>query len=221
MPGLPLLTHLDILFKMISDDKITAIKNWLGSGSINIIGRPFSGKDCQGNKLAELLGGNLIGGGDLLRNSHNSDRVRSFIDQGHMLPSDEYLAIVTPYLHQTQFEKQPLILSAVGRWHGEETAIIQALNLSNHDLKLVIHLDISTDESKKRWINANSHCDRGDRADDNEIILAARQKEFQDKTLPVIEFYKNLGILIEVDGNKNRDDVTSAIIDSIFEKISN
>jgi len=34
---------------MNSSEKIEKIKEWLGAGAVNIFGRPFAGKDAQGN----------------------------------------------------------------------------------------------------------------------------------------------------------------------------
>lgn len=204
---------------MLDYEKINAIKSWLGSGAINIIGRPFSGKDCQGKRLADIFEANLIGGGDILRSSHDNENVRFFIDQGKMLPSDDYLRIMEPYFHQSRFNHKPMILSAVGRWHGEEPIIMNALESSGHNLKLVIYLDIDAEESTNRWRALESCDDRGNRKDDKIETLNTRQQEFNQKTLPVIEFYRNLEILIDIDGKKSRDEITNNIINSIYNKI--
>ena len=45
-------------------DKIEIIKQWLGSGAINIFGIQFAGKDTLGIPLAEKLGAVFISSGD-------------------------------------------------------------------------------------------------------------------------------------------------------------
>ncbi|MFZ2494793.1 MAG: hypothetical protein WAW60_03430, partial [Candidatus Saccharimonadales bacterium] len=61
--------------------------------------------------------------------------------------------------------------------------------------------------------------DRGDRLDDsNRDIVSTRLKKFQDEIMPVIEFYRQKGLLIEVDGSKSREEVTEAIIDALATK---
>lgn len=206
---------------MLDFEKIKKIKAWLGNGSINLIGRPFSGKDCQGLRLAEIFEANLIGGGDILRGSHDSKNVRFFIDQGKMLPSDDYINIIEPYFHQERFKNKPIILSAVGRWHGEEPFIMSALESSGHKLKLVINLNIEFNESIKRWKALDLNNDRGNRRDDVIELLKVRQQEFNNKTLPVIDYYRNQNILIDIDGHKTRDEITLDIINSIYDKIFN
>jgi len=200
---------------MYDQKQIDAIRNWLGAGSINIFGRPFSGKDSQGVRLAELFDGNLVGGGEILRGGTMPDHIKEYMRTGKLIPSDDYVNIVLPYLNQSHLVDKPLILSSVGRWHGEEDGVIKALEQSNHPLKAVIYLDISGTESHNRWLAREINNDRLNRHDDTMEILNIRFKEFQEKTLPVLDYYKNLGILITVDGKGTRDEVTNNIIDSL------
>ncbi len=200
---------------MYNQTQIDAIKNWLGSGSINIFGRPFAGKDNQGRLLIDTLGGNLIGGGEILRGSTIPDHIKQFINDGKLIPSDDYVNIVLPYLSQAKFANEPLFLSSVGRWHGEEDGVIRSLAASNHPLKAVIYLKISNNDSHNRWLARDINNDRSIRHDDTEAILQTRFDEFQNKTLPVVDYYRQLGILIEIDGNQTRAAVTSDIIDEL------
>lgn len=202
---------------MYDNYKLDAIKNWIGSGSINIFGRPFSGKDAQGKRLAKLLGGNLVGGGEILRHTP-SNHIKQHIDNGQLIPSNDYADIVLPYLSQTNLVNKPLILSAVGRWHGEETAVIDSLKKSNHQLKAVIYLDISNNDSYNRWFALKTYNDRTNRHDDTEEVLRTRFAEFQNKTMPVIDYYRNIGILIEIDGGRTRDEVNDDIINALYKQ---
>ena len=200
--------------------KIKFIANWLGSGSINLFGRPLSGKDSQGKRLAELFHGNLISGGDILRNSDIPVHVREALDAGNLVPTDDYIKIVLPYLSREYLSNQPLILSSVGRWHGEEDGVIQVLEKSNHDLKAVVYLDISEDEAIKRYYASQEIADRHNRADDDIEKLTTRFAEFNNKTLPVIDFYKNRGLLIEIDGIGSRDAITDNIINNLYDFVN-
>ena len=61
--------------------------------------------------------------------------------------------------------------------------------------------------------------DRGDRADDKAIeTFYVRLKEFRTKTLPVIQHYKSLGLLIEVNGHQLREAVFNEMIDKLYTK---
>ena len=188
------------------------ITDWIGNGSINIFGRPFAGKDSQGRRLAEIFKGNLLGGGEIMRGSDIPERIKSEMRAGKLIPSADYVTIVLPYLSKPEFANAPMILSSVGRWHGEEPGVMVALQASNHPLKAVVYLRLEEADVMDRWRDHENRKDRSERHDDSELILETRFQEFRDKTLPVIEFYKNKGLLIEIDGTQSRDDVTNEII---------
>lgn len=195
--------------------KIAKIKAWLGTGSINIFGLPFAGKDTHCRELANLFGGVVIGGGDILRSQPTSSHVREHIAKGALAPTEEYMRIILPYFARAEFKGKPLILSSVGRWHGEEAGVLEATAESGHPLLVVIHLTINHGEVRRRWQTAQKLQDRGARRDNAEHVLDTRLKEFSTKTMPVLEFYKYQGMLIEVDGMPPREDVLQSIIQQL------
>ena len=204
---------------MYDIEKIAKIKKWLGSGSINIFGRPFAGKDAQGIRLAKLFDGNLVGGGEILRGSAMPNHIKEYMRTGKLIPTNDYVDIVLPYLSQPNFKGKPLLLSSVGRWHGEEDGVVKSLDDSNHPLKAVVFLDISNDESYTRWLAREVNNDRSKRHDDTKEILDIRFSEFEQKTLPVFDYYNKLGILISVNGKQSRDDVTKDIIEKLYKLV--
>jgi len=197
------------------DERTKTITTWLGSGSINLFGRPFAGKDTQGKKLAELLGAPLIGGGDILRSHNEPKEIEAILSSGGVVPHDFYLKLVLPYLSQEQFNGKPLVLDAVGRSSGEEQTIISATAGSGHPLKAVVVLQLSEEEVWKRFDAAAIEGDRGARSDDNKDVLKTRLQTYRDETMPVIEVYRGMGILIEVEGTASREEVNEKVIDAL------
>ena len=195
--------------------QIELISEWLGSGSINIFGWPFSGKDTQCRKLAELFNGVLISGGDILRSHSDSAEISQEMADGTIIPSDFYLDRLLPYLSQAEFNNKPLLLSSVGRSHGEEPAIMQAAADSGHPMRTAILLKLSETDVWQRLKAAASLKDRGSRQDDNEEGLRNRLVEFHEKTEPVIQFYRDKKLLLEVDGSLTRDEVTNEILNGL------
>lgn len=204
---------------MIDQSQITTIKAWLGSGAINIFGLPFAGKDEQTGRLVTLLNGVKLGGGDILRASMTPD-VKSYLDAGELIPSDLYVKMVLPYLSQPQLNDKPLLLSSVGRWSGEENGVIEVLTDAKHPLKAVINLVISKELALERLHKSKEIGDRGDRDDDDETLLLTRFSEFEQKTIPVINHYRELGLLIEIDAAQSREAVQDAILDELYKKAS-
>jgi adenylate kinase len=192
-------------------DQLSYLRDWLDQGSINIFGMPFAGKDTQGGVLADLFDAELMGGGHILRNSIIPPEIKAVMDAGDLIPTDDYLRIVLPYLSHERFQGRRLLLSSVGRWHGEEQGVLQATKESGHPTKAVILLTVSEDVSRARHALAEE-ADRGKRADDSEEVFANRLNEYRQKTVPVIDFYRDKGLLIEVDGDQTPVEVTNDII---------
>lgn len=196
-------------------DQIQKIIAWLGTGSINIFGLPFCGKDTQGRKLADLFGGVLISGGDILRSHHDQAKIDQIMSAGELIPSDLFADITLPYLSRLDFKNKPLILSSIGRLEGEETIIFEAARSSGHPTKAVIFLTIPEESVWQRFETAKALHDRGERHDDTREALKTRLHEFETKTRPVIEFYRSKNLLLEIDGTPNREQVTGDILTSL------
>lgn len=204
----------------MKDSDISAIASWLGQGSINIFGRQFAGKDTQGAILRDTFNGELLGGGDIMRNSTIPPHVAAEMKAGKLATTADYIAIVLPFLRQESLVHKPLILSAVGRWIGEEVGVLQATAEAGHPIKAVIHINLSKEDSIARWKSTDHRANRGERNDDTEEGLLTRLDEFEHKTLPVLEEYRKRGLLIEVDGNQPVEVVTEEIIEALASRAS-
>lgn len=203
----------------MNNSDISAIATWLGSGSINLFGLPYAGKDTHGRELAEFFNAPpVLSGGHILRNSHIPPHVKLQMEAGFLAPTEEFIDIVTPYLSSSEFQGKPLILSSVGRWIGEEQGVIRALEASQHPLKAAIFLNIDKDTMLQRWRKSQEEQDRGNRADDAEHLIDTRYEEFQAKTLPVIDYYRNQGLLIEIDSRIPKAEVTHIILAELLKK---
>lgn len=205
---------------MFRDDPrdLRRISQWLGTGSLNLFGLPFAGKDTHGTELAQLFNGVLLSGGDILRNSVIPPHVKAEIDAGRLAPTDEYVQIVLPYLSKPEFADRPLILSSVGRWAGEEEGVLKAAEQSGHPIKAVIFLNLDPAVARERWKNSKETGDRGERADDAEHLLDVRFAEFEAKTRPVLEAYRDKGLLIEVDGIPPIREVSTTILNELLKR---
>ncbi len=197
----------------INADHIATIAKWLGTGSINVFGMPFSGKDTQCGRLAELLDAVTFGGGDILRNSKTSEQLQTEINGGKLAPTTEYLSLILPYFQRDEFQGKPLVLSSIGRWAGEEQTVIPAATEADHPIKAAIFLDMPHDEAQARLDVAAR-----DRVDDSADILQTRFNEFDTKTQPVLAVYESQNLLITINAVQTPDEVTAAIIEALYLK---
>ena len=198
------------------EDQLKTIKSWLGTGSINIFGLPMSGKDTQGLKLAEALGAKFLSSGLIIR-AMEQETHQNYSDKGALIPTDIFYEWVLPYFERQDLLEFPLILSSIGRWHGEEDAVMNAAANASHPIKATILLNISEADVESRWQAAKILSDRGERKDDQNIeTFRTRLAEFRAKTLPVLEHYQNLGLLININGDQPRDQVFAEIIAKLY-----
>ena len=200
------------------EDKINSIKSWLGTGSINIFGLPMSGKDTQGIRLAEALNAKFLSSGMIIRAMEEETR-QNLTGSGNLIPTDTFYEWVLPYFKREDLSDYPLVLSSIGRWQGEENQVMSVAASAGHEIKTAIILNISEADVETRFKEAQVLQDRGNRQDDKDLtIFRTRLKEFHDKTLPVLQHYKALGLLIEVNGDQYRDAVFNEIIAKLSAK---
>ena len=200
------------------EDKINAIKKWLGTGSINIFGLPMSGKDTQGIKLAEALGAKFLSSGMIIR-AMEAETKQYYTNEGNLTPTNVFYEWVLPYFEKRELFDYPLILSSIGRWKGEEDQVMSVAAGSGHHIKAVIILNISEADVEERFKAAQVTQDRGERQDDKDLqIFRTRLQEFRTKTLPVVQRYQELGLLIEVNGDQSREFVHNEIINKLYAK---
>jgi len=203
------------------DNNIAIIRQWLGTGSINVFGLPFSGKDTVGIRLAETLGAKFLSSGLILRAAEKQDSdLLKEMSAGMLANTDKFRTIVLPYLSRPDLQGFPLVLSSVGRWEGEEYDVMVSAKEADHPIKAVILLNVSEAEVSKRWEDARVLQDRGQREDDRERkVLDTRIQEFIEKTMPVIETYRKRGILVPINAHGTKDEVFMNVLNGILQLI--
>ena len=203
------------------DAKIAEIKKWLGTGSINIFGYPMSGKDTHGVKLAEAIGGKLLSSGIIIR-ANEIEKHKKLTDQGNLIPTNIFYEWVLPYFFREDLKKYPLILSSIGRWFGEEDTVLETAEKAGHPIKAAVLLNISEADVLDRFHKLQILNDRGERQDDKDLgVFKTRLEEFRLKTMPVLEHYKELGMLVNVNGDQSREAVYREMIDKLYEFMQN
>ena len=207
-----------MLYNSSMEEKIQTIKNWLGTGSINIFGLPMSGKDTQGVRLAEALGAKLLSSGMIIREMEKETK-NFYSSSGALIPTDVFYEWVLPYFGREDLKDSALVLSSIGRWFGEEDSVMQSAESAGHAIKAAVVLNVSEDDVRIRFDAAKALGDRGERADDkDEATFEKRLEEFRVKTAPVLMHYQTLGLLVPVNGDQSREDVFNEIIEKLYIK---
>lgn len=203
------------------EQKILTIKQWLGTGSVNIFGLPMSGKDTVGVKLAEAIGGKFLSSGLIIRANEELTR-QHYTNEGELTPTNVFYEWVLPYFDKPELKDFPLVLSSIGRWAGEEDVVMERAQASGHPIKAAAILNVSEADVMERWQAASSLKDRGKRLDDEKPeVFQKRIQEFREKTAPVLLHYHAMGLLVEVNGDTERDAVFIDLINKLYKYAKN
>lgn len=201
------------------NEKIEIIKNWLNTGSLNVFGLPMSGKDTVGMRLAEDLQAKFLSSGIIIR-AYEAEQNEDMTSSGKLIPTNTFYDIILPYFSREELRNDSLVLSSVGRWSGEEDKIMEAAKAGGHEIKAVVLLDLTEEEVKNRFEAAKELNDRGERTDDANIeVFETRLAEFREKTMPVLNHYDELKMLVKVPASGSRDEVYTNVIDRLVEFI--
>lgn len=201
------------------NEKVEIIKNWLNTGSLNIFGLPMSGKDTVGMRLAKHLQAKFLSSGIIIR-AYEAEQNEDMTSSGKLIPTNTFYDIILPYFSREELRNDSLVLSSVGRWSGEEDKVMEAAKSSGHEIKAVVLLDLTEEEVKNRFEAAKELNDRGERTDDANIeVFETRLAEFREKTMPVLNHYDELKMLVKVPAGGSRDEVYTNVIDRLVEFI--
>lgn len=203
------------------EEKIQTIKDWLGTGSIDVFGLPMSGKDTVGVKLAEELGARFLSSGMIIR-AMEQESNQHYTDSGVLAPTNVFYEWVLPYFGREDLKESALILSSVGRWEGEEDEVMKAAEEGGHPIKAAVVLNISEADVQGRWEVVKENGAREEqittRREDDKVreVFQTRIKEFNEKTVPVLKHYQELGKLVQVKGDGTREEVFEDLINKLY-----
>ncbi len=194
-----------------------------------------AGKGTFAKMLKEKYGYTHISTGDILRErsavgDELGNQIKEMIDSGKFVPNDIIFEAIEYRITQPDCEKG-YILDGFPRNLEQAEGYDELLKKLNKDLGVVINLTIDTELLKERIIGrrvckdcgaiynmynpefkptVEGVCDKcqGElyqRADDNEESMNTRIKTYFEVTAPVIDYYKQQGVLCTVDSGQGTE----------------
>ncbi|WP_409252545.1 adenylate kinase [Bacillus sp. SCS-153A] len=211
--------------------------------NIVLMGLPGAGKGTQAERIVEKYGIPHISTGDMFRAAMKEEtelglKAKSFIDKGELVPDEVTIGIVQERLSKEDAHKG-FLLDGFPRTVAQADALENILDNLGKKIDYVINIQVDKEVLMERLTGrrickncgATYHlvfnppsedgvCDRcgGElyqRADDNEETVQNRLDVNIKQTQPLLDFYQDKGYLVNIDGQRDINEVFSEIDDLI------
>jgi adenylate kinase len=210
---------------------------------IVLLGPPGAGKGTQAKGLAETLKLSHISSGDIFRENLKNQtelgqQAQGYMNRGELVPDDLTIAMIRKRLSRPDcangavldgFPRTPAQAEALGRMlagMGGKVAVVPYI---------AVPAQVLIERLGGRWTcRAAGHifhekynppkeagkCDIDgselyQRDDDKAETVIRRIQVYTEQTAPLIEFYQKLGLLVEIDGTQNIEDVARNLLKTI------
>lgn len=200
--------------------------------NIILLGAPGAGKGTQASRISEKYGLPHISTGDIFRDNIKRGTeigllAKSYTDKGQLVPDEVTCKIVEGRLKEDDCQNGYLL-------DGFPRNLFQAEELDKFSkVDAVINIDVDLSLLMARlcgrrvcrncgesyhvdFLGGKTVCDKcgGElyqRKDDNEETVGNRLKVYTDQTAPLIQYYKDKNVLIDIDGVGTIDEVFARI----------
>jgi len=209
---------------------------------IVLLGPPGAGKGTQAKIISEKKGLPHISSGDIFRENLRNETelgklAKGFMDRGELVPDDVTIAMIRDRLSRPDCAGGAL-LDGFPRTAAQAAALDVMLAELGSKVNWVPYINVSEAELVERltgrWtcrkdathiynIKTNPPAKPGvcdvdggelyQRADDKEETVKNRIQVYFTQTMPLIEYYRNSGVLVEVDGKQSIDKVSVDLLE--------
>ncbi|WP_367343519.1 adenylate kinase [Methanomethylovorans sp.] len=208
--------------------------------NIVLFGPPGAGKGTQAKELTKHYNIPHISTGDILRanvreGTNLGIKAKEYMDKGELVPDEVLIGIIRDRLQLSDC-KDGYMLDGYPRTLPQAEALKEILENINKPLEVVLNIDVPDKELIDR-LSGRRTCSCGEsyhlmfnppldegtcgacggklyqRDDDREDVVRQRLEIYAAKTMPLIDYYNNRGILVNIDGTGSVEDVFKQIRD--------
>ena len=186
-----------------------------------LMGPPGSGKGTQAERLIERFSIPQLSTGDMLRAAVSAGTelgkaAKKTMEEGGLVSDELVIGIISARIRQPDCA-YGFILDGFPRTIGQAHALDNMLAEACVEIDCVLNLDVPAEDLFAR-IEARAAASATTRADDNAETLKTRIENYQNQTFPILEHYRAAGLLEEVDGTEDIDNVTNALFLALEER---
>jgi adenylate kinase len=183
-----------------------------------LMGPPGAGKGTQAKYVAEHFGIPAISTGDIFRANvtHGTDlgvEAKKYMDAGEYVPDEITNLMVRNRIDEPDAEPG-FLLDGYPRTLAQVEELDAMIKDTGHRLDAVVVLTVDSEEVVQRLLQ---RAQTEGRADDTEEVIRRRQEIYLKETAPLISVYQERGIVHEIDGMGEVEDVTKRIFEALDE----
>jgi len=180
------------------------------------MGPPGAGKGTQAQIIADRFGIPAISTGDIfranvLKGTDLGVEAKRFMDAGEYVPDSVTNLMVRNRIDEEDAVKG-FLLDGYPRTLAQVDELDGMINYTGHRLDGVVCIKVDADELVRRL---TSRAETEGRTDDTEDVIRRRQELYTEQTEPLVEVYRDRGLLCEIDGDGSVEDVTQRILDAL------
>ncbi|MEZ5097372.1 MAG: adenylate kinase [Nocardioides sp.] len=181
-----------------------------------LMGPPGAGKGTQAKFIAEHFGIPAISTGDIFRANVSQGtplgiEAKRYMDAGEYVPDE-----VTNLMVRNRIDEPDAVPGFLLDGYPRTTAQVEELDgmiaFTGHRLDAVVVLRVDGEELVARLLQ---RARTEGRADDTEDVIRRRQEVYAEQTAPLIDVYRERGLLVEVDGEGEVEEVTGRVFTAL------
>ena len=182
------------------------------------MGPPGAGKGTQAQVVAERYSIPAISTGDIFRKNASEGtelgiQAQRFMDAGEYVPDELTNLMVRNRIDEPDAERG-FLLDGYPRTLAQVEELDGMIKHTGHVLDAVVVLTVDKEELVQRLLQ---RAETEGRADDTEDVVRRRQEVYHDQTAPLIDVYRDRGLMIEVDGMGEVDEVSKRVLDALVD----
>ncbi len=187
-----------------------------------LFGPPGSGKGTQSEKLIGKYGLKHLSTGDLLRSELSNKtplglEARKFMERGQLVPDEVVIGMISSALDANP-QVNGFLFDGFPRTTAQAESLDKLLALNKTEIGIVLFLKVPDDVLIGRMVNRAKTSGRSDDADEN--IQRNRLEVYKRDTLPVADYYRKSGKVVEVDGVGTIDNIFDNLVAQINSRMS-